>query len=505
MKRKLLILGYVVFAFLLVFGQIWGQCPEDTVDSGICDTLYVEIFPEDQWPVVFPHIARFPIYITHDVPDPNTDSLIAIVIPLCYTHTNSATYCSLNSFWNTTLLPYYPNWEEHSVFRDLEISPGDTLFNWMANLARSGQTWSNIIFDLGDQVSHFWLSCIPTAQTLFGEGSRVLWATMTFKMGDTTTICIDSCFWPPNSRLIFARGDGRCYAPQHFMPVCEHIWFPCPLQPLFYFEFDDQFHNANGHYTTDRFEVWCGCYPDYMLESVWVTFSGEGVENVEIIPLSPIHYDFMGYVSYDVTDHCQSGGEVTIHAMDNSGTMGSDFFNIELQNNAPILNLPDTWNAVTDHNMGLWVSASDEDGDSISDIVLDALWYEPDSLQPPTNPPSFDGGNPGLFTWEPTEADDGIWICSFSVSDACETVRHEVSIQVGTPFCGDCAENVEIDVNDVVYLINWLYKGGTAPEPFCKGDANCDEDVDVSDVVYLINYLFKYGSAPCFECCGKKL
>jgi hypothetical protein len=141
MKRKLLIFTYVVFGVLFIFGQSWGQCPEDTIDSGICDTLYVETYRPDQLPQGSPpYFVRFLISITHDVPDPSIDSLQAIVIPLCYTHTNTSTYCSLGSFWNTTLLPDYPNWEEHSVFRDLEISPGDTIFNWMADLARHGLT-----------------------------------------------------------------------------------------------------------------------------------------------------------------------------------------------------------------------------------------------------------------------------------------------------------------------------------------------------------------------------
>jgi hypothetical protein len=51
-------------------------------------------------------------------------------------------------------------------------------------------------------------------------------------------------------------------------------------------------------------------------------------------------------------------------------------------------------------------------------------------------------------------------------------------------------------VGDVVYLVNYLYKDGSAPDPVEAGDANGDEIVDVGDVVYLINYLYKSGPAP---------
>lgn len=61
---------------------------------------------------------------------------------------------------------------------------------------------------------------------------------------------------------------------------------------------------------------------------------------------------------------------------------------------------------------------------------------------------------------------------------------------------GDVNADGVIDVGDVVYLINYLFKGGLAPNPLLAGDATCDGTVDVGDVVYLINYLFKNGPAP---------
>jgi hypothetical protein len=62
--------------------------------------------------------------------------------------------------------------------------------------------------------------------------------------------------------------------------------------------------------------------------------------------------------------------------------------------------------------------------------------------------------------------------------------------------CGDCNNDGTIDIGDVVYLVNYLYKNGSAPDPPLAGDCNCDATVDLGDVVYLINYLFKQGSSP---------
>ncbi|MFH1336952.1 MAG: M14 family zinc carboxypeptidase [Candidatus Zixiibacteriota bacterium] len=67
-----------------------------------------------------------------------------------------------------------------------------------------------------------------------------------------------------------------------------------------------------------------------------------------------------------------------------------------------------------------------------------------------------------------------------------------------TPFMrGDVNGDWKIDIGDVVYLINYLFKNGPAPVPLEVGNVNCDAAVDVGDVVYLINYLFKNGASPC--------
>jgi hypothetical protein len=62
---------------------------------------------------------------------------------------------------------------------------------------------------------------------------------------------------------------------------------------------------------------------------------------------------------------------------------------------------------------------------------------------------------------------------------------------------GDASGDDVTNIGDVVYLVNYLYRGGSAPLPTESGDSNRDENVDVGDVVYLINYLYRNGSPPC--------
>jgi hypothetical protein len=208
-------------------------------------------------------------------------------------------------------------------------------------------------------------------------------------------------------------------------------------------------------------------------------------------------------VSYDVSDHCQPGGTMTLIAEDCYGGTASCAFTVSLVNDPPFLSLPSSWIALAGYTLLLQVpAATDPNADSVGAVEFDALWYEPDSLQPPTNAPSYDAGDPGLFTWVPEEADTGTWICSFSATDVCGAAyAHQISIQVGMLFCGDCTGEGYLNVDDVVYLMGYLFRQGPAPDPLCRGDANCDGTPDAADMVYMINYFFRYGPAPCFECC----
>jgi len=72
-----------------------------------------------------------------------------------------------------------------------------------------------------------------------------------------------------------------------------------------------------------------------------------------------------------------------------------------------------------------------------------------------------------------------------------------VTIKYVQFFNGDANGDYKVTVSDVIYEINYLFKGGALPDPLKSGDANCDGKVTVSDVVYLINYLFKGGPKPC--------
>ncbi len=62
---------------------------------------------------------------------------------------------------------------------------------------------------------------------------------------------------------------------------------------------------------------------------------------------------------------------------------------------------------------------------------------------------------------------------------------------------GDMSCDGGCGLQDIVYLINYMFRDGPGPIPFDdQGDVNCDGNTNLADVVYLIRYVFMGGSPP---------
>jgi hypothetical protein len=61
---------------------------------------------------------------------------------------------------------------------------------------------------------------------------------------------------------------------------------------------------------------------------------------------------------------------------------------------------------------------------------------------------------------------------------------------------GDADGSGDVDIDDVVYLISYIFSAGSPPMPLAAGDADCSGGVDIDDAVYLISYIFSGGYPP---------
>jgi hypothetical protein len=100
-----------------------------------------------------------------------------------------------------------------------------------------------------------------------------------------------------------------------------------------------------------------------------------------------------------------------------------------------------------------------------------------------------------------TELGNNVYTASaIVVASECSDPNGSGAVDIGNAN-GSIAEPT-IDIDDVVYIIAYIFSGGPAPTPYpsASGDANCscvEPAVDIDDVVYLIAYVFSGGPPPC--------
>jgi len=70
------------------------------------------------------------------------------------------------------------------------------------------------------------------------------------------------------------------------------------------------------------------------------------------------------------------------------------------------------------------------------------------------------------------------------IGDACEWI------------CGDADGSGAVNILDASFLINYLYKGGPAPDPTESCDVDSSGGINLLDITTLINYLYKFGPEP---------
>jgi plastocyanin len=98
---------------------------------------------------------------------------------------------------------------------------------------------------------------------------------------------------------------------------------------------------------------------------------------------------------------------------------------------------------------------------------------------------TFTFNTPGIFPYHCTPHP---FMTAVVVVEGCCDLRGDIAIP----------EDGSVLVNDIVWLVNFLFKGGTAPACLDEGDcaAPLDGNILVNDIVWLVNFLFKGGTTP---------
>jgi hypothetical protein len=99
----------------------------------------------------------------------------------------------------------------------------------------------------------------------------------------------------------------------------------------------------------------------------------------------------------------------------------------------------------------------------------------------------------------PAEADSGINLCvNVRASDGQGGYADcSVGFDVCCLTCGELDHLGIVDIDDAVFLINYVFLSGFPPEPYLMADVDCSGGVDIDDIVHLITYVLGGGYAPC--------
>jgi hypothetical protein len=121
---------------------------------------------------------------------------------------------------------------------------------------------------------------------------------------------------------------------------------------------------------------------------------------------------------------------------------------------------------------------------------------------------SADGAGVLAYLWFRADSDSSAYSdLEFSVvniRDSSDTQLYYNAINGEVRVClqrGEVNNDNVIDIDDVVYLIQYIFVEGPEPIPHrLVGDVDCKDEVDIDDVVYLIEYIFQDGPPPCTHC-----
>lgn len=63
--------------------------------------------------------------------------------------------------------------------------------------------------------------------------------------------------------------------------------------------------------------------------------------------------------------------------------------------------------------------------------------------------------------------------------------------------CGDVNADGVFTASDIIYMVNYVFKGGAGPVVPGHADVNCSNTTTSADIIAMVNFVFKGGAPPC--------
>jgi predicted outer membrane repeat protein len=157
-------------------------------------------------------------------------------------------------------------------------------------------------------------------------------------------------------------------------------------------------------------------------------------------------------------------------------------------NSSPLISYNDLWNNPSGHFSGCPAGVGDTTwgtnfngtpSDSFYNIIRDPLFVDTLYFKLSCSSPCVDAGDPG-----------------YSVPPDSGGCRIDLGTNEYPYILGDVNADFAVDLEDVVFVIDYLFADDIPPCPYHAADIDCDGIVNVADVVCLVNCLFILGSLP---------
>ena len=84
-----------------------------------------------------------------------------------------------------------------------------------------------------------------------------------------------------------------------------------------------------------------------------------------------------------------------------------------------------------------------------------------------------------------------------AVSALGSTLPDTLTYMVAPTLPGDVNADGQFTSADIIYLVNYVFKGGPEPVIPTHGDVNCTVQTTSSDIIYMVGFVFKSGPPPC--------
>jgi hypothetical protein len=140
--------------------------------------------------------------------------------------------------------------------------------------------------------------------------------------------------------------------------------------------------------------------------------------------------------------------------------------------------------------------------DQFGEIIFEPYDWRKVAGQPPYGT-VFSGGEEASINGTPQIVGTSAIILELTDSDSpanVDTMTVYIDVVEQQFLCGDVNDSGVTDIDDVVYLISYVFSGGPEPPNPQSADVNCSGDIDIDDITYLIGYVFSGTGEPCADC-----